>query len=125
MIKGYFFPKLSEETRKIMTFQQDNATPHVSKSTLKFFADNRIPVLEWPTNSPDLNPMENMWAILIRKVYANGRIYETLTELKHAIDEAWENIELETVGNLVRSFRGRVLECAIRKEKAIQGHLSL
>ncbi|KAG3095181.1 hypothetical protein PI125_g16317 [Phytophthora idaei] len=33
--------------------------------------------MEWPAKSPDLNPIENMWGVLARAVYANGRQFET------------------------------------------------
>lgn len=44
-------------------FQQDLARCHVSKKVTKFFKDTGIKVLDWPGNSPDMNPIENLWSI--------------------------------------------------------------
>jgi len=49
-------------------FQQDNAKIHSAKKTKKWFEDAAIPVLEWPPYSPDMNPIEHMWALLKRKL---------------------------------------------------------
>ena len=44
-------------------FQQDLAPCHTSKQVKKFLNENHIKVLEWPGNSPDSNPIENLWSI--------------------------------------------------------------
>jgi len=44
-------------------FQQDLAPCHNSKKVKKFFEQNEIRLLQWPGNSPDINPIENLWAI--------------------------------------------------------------
>ncbi|MCI4389676.1 hypothetical protein PGIGA_G00101190 [Pangasianodon gigas] len=49
-------------------FQQDLAPAHTAKSTKTWFNDCGITVLDWPANSPDLNPIENLWGIAKRKM---------------------------------------------------------
>lgn len=71
------------------TYQQDNAPIHSAKRTKEFFASKNIPVLKWPAVSPDLNPMENLWSILSKQVYKGGRQFDTLLQLKKAIQEEW------------------------------------
>ena len=46
------------------TLMQDNAPPHRAIITKDFLADANIPILPWPAVSPDLNPIENVWAAL-------------------------------------------------------------
>ena len=48
--------------------QWDNAPSHVSTKALKFYEKNKIERIEWPAKSPDLNPIENIWAIVKREL---------------------------------------------------------
>ncbi len=47
-------------------FQQDLAPAHTAKGTKSWFSDHSVTVLDWPANSPDLNPTENLWGIIKR-----------------------------------------------------------
>ena len=70
-----------------MIFQQDNATCHASRATKGFLELHNIPVLECPACSTDLNPIENVWGLLSRNVFKHGRHFETVGQLKRAIQD--------------------------------------
>lgn len=49
-------------------FMHDGAPCHKAKSVTKFLSENNIKTLPWPGNSPDMNPIENLWSIVKRKM---------------------------------------------------------
>ncbi len=49
-------------------FQQDLARAHTAKSTKSWLNDHGVGALDWLENSPDLNPIENLWGIVKRKM---------------------------------------------------------
>ena len=46
---------------EVYIFQQDKAPCHAAGSVMKWFKDNKITILDWSNNNPDLNPIENLW----------------------------------------------------------------
>ncbi len=87
-------------------FQQDLAPAHSAKATSTWFKDHGIPVLNWPANSPDLNPIENLWGIVKRKMrYARPNNAE---ELKAAIRATWALITPEQCHRLIDSMPRRI-----------------
>jgi len=81
-------------------FQQDNAQPcHKSKTTIRWMAKNGIKLLDWPAQSPDLNPIEHLWSILKTKIRQHNI---TLKEhLKLVLKEEWDMISPEECRKLV------------------------
>lgn len=49
-------------------FQQDNAPAHVSRRARAHFVEKGVPLLQWPPASPDLNPIENLWSLIKRRI---------------------------------------------------------
>ncbi len=83
-------------------FQQDLAPAHSAKATSNWFKDHGIPVLNCPANSPDLNPIENLWGIVKRKMrYARPNNAE---ELKSTIRATWALITPEQCHRLIDSM---------------------
>lgn len=112
-------PFLKRFRRLKLTYQQDNASIHASKSTRDWFEAKRIDVLKWPACSPDLNPMENMWGIIVRRIYANNKQYDNVEDLKAAIVAAWNSIEQNVINNLVNSMSPRIFDVITVKGKQI------
>lgn len=98
--------KLFEGDNPEYVFQQDNAPCHKSRDATRWFETNRIKVLEWPPQSPDLSPIEHLWHILKLRVgkykCANKRI------LKNKVFEEWEMIAPDVCYNLVASMPRRL-----------------
>ncbi|CAO4386778.1 unnamed protein product [Caenorhabditis nigoni] len=101
-------PYLRRFHRRQLTYQQDNASIHASRSTLDWFKSKKIKVMDWPARSPDLNPMENVWAELVRVVYGQGKQYQTVSELQTAIVDAWKNLKKPYLQKLLNSMPNRL-----------------
>lgn len=91
------------------TFQQDGDPKHTSHRVQRWLEQHVrfISKRDWPPNSPDLNPIENLWAYLQQRVYA--REPRTLSQLQRIIEEEWEAIPLERVRRLVNSMPRRLV----------------
>ena len=68
-------------------YQQDNARPHTAATTRAWFEEHQIPLLEWPAKSPDLNPIERLWAFLDRRV--RGLDIQNVDQLEDALVRSW------------------------------------
>jgi hypothetical protein len=70
-----------------------------------WFAENEVEVMQWPSQSPDLNPIEHLWAEVERKLGA--RSFKRPQELWEAIQNVWNEIPIDSLINLVDSMPRR------------------
>ena len=104
--------KLHPDMSKVI-FQQDGAPAHTA-ATSQEWCEEHLPDFwqkeVWPPNSPDLSPIENLWAIVQSKMdempAANSR--ERLTD---SLKLAWKKIPRETISNLISGMPDRMQAC--------------
>ncbi|KAK4329006.1 hypothetical protein Pmani_000607 [Petrolisthes manimaculis] len=85
---------------------QDSAPAHRCKAVTKFLTDNNIPVLDWPGNSPDLNPIENAWNKMKNTIAK--KLPTNINELKQALTKLWGDMDLSYFTNLATSMPNRI-----------------
>jgi hypothetical protein len=93
-------------------FQMDNDPKNTSKDVAKCLKDNKFKVLEWQSQSPDLNPIENVWAQLKKLVRA--RRPTNLTRLHQLCQEEWAKIHQTYCGKLVEGYPKRLTQVKIK-----------
>lgn len=99
-------------------FMQDNAPCHRAKSVVRFLRRNRIKTLEWPPQSPDLNPIENLWSIIKREMKRKLGPPTTKDELIEQVFNVWESMDQSICGKLLDEYEKRLNAVLLPKGRA-------
>ncbi len=94
-------------------FQHDNDPKHTAKATKECLKKKHIKVVEWPSQSPDLHPIENLWREL--KVRVAKRQPRNLNDLERICKEEWDKIPPEMCANLVANYKKRLTSVIANK----------
>ncbi len=84
-------------------FQHNNDPKHTAKATKDCLKKKHIKVLEWPSQSPDLHPIENLWRDL--KVRVAKLQPQNLNDLETICKEDWDRIPPEICAKLVANYK--------------------
>lgn len=118
------FEKLSERFgHRAFVFQQDGARPHTAASTLRFLSERTMLLpdsLHWPAMSPDLSVIENLWAILKRRI--DYRKVNNVATLYDEAQRVWAEIPIEVVNNAINDFEPRLRACQALGGDCLNAH---
>ena len=104
MLEHDFFAKWEDDLPEGYIWMQDNASPHAAAFMKAYLENKEIRVLNWPPHSPDLNPIENVWAMMCQTMYHQGKSYTNTEDLWEAIKDAWQKIDGQKIRNLYNSM---------------------
>ncbi len=104
--------------QKKMIFMHDNApshAAHLTKDFLDSYGFEKSRLMTWPANSPDLNPIEHLWSLMKRRVYAGGHQMHSKAELWEAIQGEMSRLSPKDVQQLTKSMDARLMKVLQQK----------
>uniref|UniRef100_A0A0K8W065 Transposable element Tc1 transposase n=1 Tax=Bactrocera latifrons TaxID=174628 RepID=A0A0K8W065_BACLA len=87
-------------------FQRDNDPKHTSKVVKDWLLEEQVCVMRWPAQSPDINPIENLWEIVNRQINRE-QVHGNKNKLFDALKQAWDGIKDTHINNLISSIPKR------------------
>ena len=110
VLEEHFVPFL-KKLKGDPLFMEDNAPIHKSQFTAAWKEDHSIETIKWPAQSPDLNPIENIWAQLKQAIEKRRPREKNKAQLLVALREEWEAMREKTnLKVLVKSMPRRIKE---------------
>ena len=89
-------------------FQQDCDLKHTARSVQEWLDKQPFDVLEWPPQSPDLNPIKHLWVMLKQRLNQYEHLPNGMIELWEHIEAEWNKISKEECLRLIDSMPNRI-----------------
>ena len=99
---------------------EDGAPVHRAKIANEWRVSHGITKMDWPAQSPDMNPIENLWKILKEMVHQQFKTGMTLDTYRKVILASWQSIEIETINKLIGTMPERIITLKKSKGKSIR-----
>ena len=105
LVQDHVLPVLRNSTKQPSIFMQDNAPCHKAMVVMNLLKAENVTVMDWPSQSPDLNPIENVWKTLGEP--SKARNPKTTEQLWNALQEEWNKITRQDINKLISSCSRR------------------
>ena len=102
-----YVKELEEKTGQKIIFQQDNDPKHACGKVKRYLTNKGLEVLDWISQSPDINPIENGWRQLKQRIAKRQRKAKNLDEVFEMAKAEWNSITLESFRTLIESMPSR------------------
>lgn len=90
-------------------YQHDNCPVHTARRVSDWIRENNISLLPWPSRSPDINPIENVWGYIVKEINKNNDFHlQNSDDLWNKIEETWNTYNLHHAQMLVASMPRRL-----------------
>ncbi len=107
ILQNYLIHSARKQYGRRWWLQQDNDPKHKNRVAQQFLSSEVPEVIDWPSNSPDANLVENLWSIIKRRV--EKRKPTNLDELDKFLHEESNNIDMVVLNHLINSMKSRCL----------------
>jgi hypothetical protein len=106
----YVFPTIDHYgmDRERFMFQQDNDPKRTSRLAREWFNEHQVRLLDWPAQSPNLNPIEHLWDHLKRRLSRYEQVRTSMDELWQRVQTEWDNIPAKVCVKLIEGMPRRV-----------------
>ena len=117
-VKEYYVPfykRMVEKYGPEVVLQEDNASWHTAKIVRNYMDSQGVKRLQWPAQSPDLSPIENLWSQIKGIIAKRRHRIKNIGMMERALEEIWPQIDKEMLVKLNESMPRR-LEACIRNK---------
>ena len=105
-ILEFNLPEMNKIMKNSVILQFDNDPKHRSLKALEFYKENNIKIIDWPSNSPDLNPIENIWAIIKNKLCRQE--FDNINKLRKRVEKEWDCLTKKNLQIYSNSTNNRI-----------------
>ena len=87
---------------------EDDARPHTAATIQKYPEDTKILKIDRPPQSPDLNPIENVWLRMKREIARRKKVYKSVDDVMATVKHVWDSLPSENISSLYESMPDRL-----------------
>ena len=114
-ILEFSLPEMNKIMKHSVILQFDNDPKHRSLNALEFYKENNIKIIDWPSNSPDLNPIENIWAKIKNKLCRQE--FDNINKLRKRVEKEWDSLTKKNLQIYSNSMNNRIESCLLLNGK--------